>query len=293
MACADYATKLCERTQTCTPALFTDSGFITMADCVSWYEASCTADVQAPHSGFTAILAEVCGDVLAETPCDQYVQGGSPSPNCSPNGGTIPAGGSCSTSWQCASGQCFIEVPNNCGFCVDPFGAGQACGSVPIPPTWMGPFCALGLFCSATQPGSSARVCSTPVGVGGPCQDGAVCPGNSYCDATTNTCAKLPGVGEACDPSRVNLCDVTGPFARCDPATSTCVAPAITPFGGACPSPGGDFVELCVAECVGGANAGTCRQIRNLGQTCSDQTFCIGDATCTNGVCATLACGGV
>jgi hypothetical protein len=260
--CADYATSLCQRIQSCAPAELPTSGLPTMMDCVNRYEAVCTQAMQAPKTGLTAAMVSVCIGEIPEMPCPRLFDGngraGYGTPGCTPAGGTAATGGSCSTPWQCVSGVCSISDPFSCGACA-PLGS-----------------------------------LSPPLALGDPCTFSDACPANSYCDATTNVCTPLPALGAACDPSRVDICDLTGPPAACDKTTSTCTALNIEPPGTACLSPPDPNAGRCFGTCEGSGQSFTCLANTVEGQSCVDTstTFCVVGTKCDNGVCAGPTCDG-
>ena len=151
--------------------------------------------------------------------------------------------------------------------------------------------CADNLVCSASAPDNASPVCTTPVGVGGACNDGSVCPVDTHCDSTTHTCAKLPALGEACDPSVVFFCDPTASSGVCDSATSLCEAVVVVQPGAACSSsPTTCAGGICSYDADGGA--GTC--VGNLpdGSSCLPTDPCAFGSSCVGGTCQPVVCDG-
>jgi hypothetical protein len=162
-ACADYASKACMAAQKCEPGVvqyFYPGG---LSSCASTSALACQASIEALHSGATPALFEQCGSALGAMTCAEYYSA-SNDPSCLPHGGTIPPGGSCGDSWQCASGRCALASAG-CGTCVVQVGLGGPC---------LGIECADGLVCAASARGSQSFVCSKPVSLGEPCFDSNV-----------------------------------------------------------------------------------------------------------------------
>jgi hypothetical protein len=286
-ACADYAMKICTAAQKCEPGVLQYFYPAGLPSCVSTSKLACEASVEAPHSGATAALFESCGSALAGMTCAQYFSA-SNDPSCLPHGGTIPTGGSCGDSWQCATGRCAVTGAG-CGTCVAQAGLGGLC---------TGGECADGLVCSASARGSTSSVCSRPVSLGDPCFDASVCPSNSSCGAATATCDPLPTGGQACDTMNT-FCDVSQSLFLCDPYLAVCEAPAapVAP-GRPCgwlttTSPYVACDGLCVLN--PGSNAGTCFSALAQGQACTSADLCGYNLQCLGGVCVPVgptACDG-
>lgn len=279
-ACNALATKDCARALACAPGLFPLFGYVTAADCVTGQADNCQRALAQPHTGYTPARVRACGDALGAMTCEEFLSQ-TTDPACFPRGGTIAVGGSCSDGWQCASGRCSVPYFNQCGACVAKVPLGQAC---------TGPDCADNSVCSVSAAGY--LVCTTPVGIGGACNDSAVCPFDARCDQTTHTCAKLPALGDACDPNAVLFCDPTTTSAFCDMATSRCVGPVVVV------QPGGDC-SSSPTVCAGGscsfdadAGAGTCVASVPSGGSCASTDQCAFGSNCIGGICQPLVCDG-
>jgi len=261
-SCADYAASLCQRIESCAPAELPTSGLATIVDCLSRFDAACTEAMQAPKTGLTPTMLGICLGEIPEMPCPRLSDGnslpGDGMPGCTPEGGTAALGASCNTPWQCASGACSFMEPFTCGMCV---------------------------------PAGSP---SPPPALGDPCSFSGACPLNSYCDAITNTCTPLPALGATCDPSRVDICDLTGPPAACDKTTSICTALNIELPGTACISPPDPNAGRCFGPCVTDTQGTNCVANAFPGQVCVDKgnPFCVVGSQCDNGVCAGPFCDG-
>jgi hypothetical protein len=257
-------------------------GLQSVAACVTYYQGACEAGLAAPQTGNTPALVMQCGDGLGAMTCAQFLSSSNIAP-CFPQGGTITDGGACSDSWQCQSGRCTVTDPAQCGTCVPQAALGEPCTGI---------VCGDNLVCSATEPGGTTTVCTTPVDLGGACNDGAVCSLNATCSGATHTCTKLPAAGASCDPSAVYFCDPAGPLAYCDQTTSKCVASTVVAPGSACDPSG--VADTCAGVCLASADAsaGTCTSTVPLGGACGPGDLCASAYPCTDGVCALPVCGG-
>jgi hypothetical protein len=250
-----------------------------MAACVADYNQACLNGAAAAHSGFTPDAIQSCGAAVAGQNCTDYFTL-TALPACSPRGGTVADGGPCSSGWQCASGRCSFAVPA-CGTCLPRVAAGQVC---------QGGDCDDNFACSATAPGATSMVCTPVVNVGGACNDGNVCPINTFCDPTTHVCKTVPKLGQACDPQTTYFCDLTGPPSLCDSNTNTCAAGVTTVgVGSSCGSDAGTNVT-CPGNCISQTDGGVpiCQAYQGVGQACdSTSLYCAGGLACDSGTCGT------
>jgi hypothetical protein len=274
--CAAYAKNVCSIAETCEPGVFQYLYSHGLSSCLSTSTLDCEASIGAPGSGATPALFEQCGSTLAAMTCAQYYSAVN-DPSCLPHGGTIPDGGSCGDSWQCASGRCNV-TGSGCGTCVAQAGLGAACTGIE---------CADGLVCAASA-GGSGLVCSQQVSLGQACFDSNVCPGNAGCGATSGTCDPLPGAGEACN-TMYTFCDFSQGLSLCDPYLALCEAPG----GLAEPDQACGYLTAtspyvaCDGYCTvnPGSNAGTCFSVVEQGQPCTSADLCDYDLQCQGGVC--------
>lgn len=281
--CAAYASQYCARLEACAPGILTVFGFGSASDCLASYQQSCEISLTAPHSGFTAAIAEQCGAAYAGQSCRDLLDGTQVLSACVIRGGTVADGGSCSSDWQCASGRCSNMQFGSCGSCVPQVPLRGACTMAE---------CADGLTCSSTA-GSSTQTCQMNVTLGAACAGGSVCPTDAVCAPTTQVCTKLPALGAPCDPGVDYFCDPTGPASFCDATTSTCVAAsAVAEPGAACGGLGTTAPGPCNGACIlsGDAGVGVCQSFIPPGGTCTPSDTCAFGLVCTAGVCA--ACGG-
>ena len=106
--------------------------------------------------------------------------------------GTIPPGGACTTSAQCAGRDAYCEPDLSGGqVCVD-----YSSTAVPLEPAVQGEACAGS--CSGSPDGADSEPC---LAVGpGPNSTSKVCYESDglYCDFTTQACVPSPGLGELC-----------------------------------------------------------------------------------------------
>jgi hypothetical protein len=283
--CHDAMTKFCDRAQTCEPGSFGLSGFTSLADCVSYFEASCDDAVAAPHTGRTAALVQQCGDGWAAMSCADFVQGKSV-PACLPQGGTAPVGGSCNNDWQCATGVCW-QTASTCGTCAAVTTVGQPCQ---VDAT-RGLLCPDNLVCTEADASGSMLVCSAYVPIGGPCIQTEVCGDNAYCDPTTNVCTQLPALGQGCSGIYdIDNCDPTQAASSCDGTTCTPVAAAAD--GQPCGTVNGTYFR-CNGECSNWTGTtGVCHAYLPRGASCTSTDLCVADTPCNGGTCTSPVCDG-
>jgi hypothetical protein len=289
--CAAYASAFCAEFQACLPGLFPVFSFADSSDCQAFYLQSCNDALAAPHSGWTASVAEQCGSAYSGMNCTTFLGQGEIPAACLVHGGTVANGGACSSPWQCASGRCSLPaLIGQCGTCVPTIALGQPCAN----DTLVGAPCADNLVCAVTPASPTATVCALPVSMGGACADSAVCPEDGYCDSTTHVCTKLPGVGASCAGKATYFCDPTQTGSLCDATTSTCLPVTVSPIGGACGMLAGSSANCSYgsATCniVGDAGAGTCTPIDK--GSCSPTDICTSSPCLDPFQCATLVCAG-
>ncbi len=285
-ACAAYATKYCDRLQTCTPGLLALSGFTSLADCASFFMPACADALAAPHTGATSALLRQCGDGVAAMSCTDFVQGMTVAA-CLPKGGTIPTGGACNNDWHCASGRCWAPSVESCGTCATVASAGQPCQV----DASLGPVCPADLKCALTPASGPKPVCAKPVPIGAACAETQLCPLNAVCDPATHLCAQLPALGQPCDPARdAYSCDPTKSAAICGDS-SVCVAVAAAKDGQPCANVNGTETRCNGACTLGDAGSGICHTFLPRGHACGTNNLCAFDTTCINGICSSAVCG--
>lgn len=174
-------------------------------------------------------------------------------------GGTVPEGGECGDSVECAAGYCSFAAGTCPGGCAPPVAPGSACEQDEQ--------CATGLSCLY-------GTCRAPTMVadGASCNDVTyVCAPWSYCKG--GTCAAHEVVGAACTS-----------FDACSPSL-TCAFPPGTYANGSCATyaargqPCGGTVACNVFTDYCGAG-GTCVPWPVLGESCAVALECRGEAWC-------------
>ena len=230
-------------------------------------------DGESADACLDAITTTDCAELRAEpAACDKTFRG------------KVAAGGVCVISAECAGGGQCLE-PDTCtasccvGTCAavaPPAALGAACNVLASKPCVEGAFCASDGTCAPRR-----AVGASCTGAPDECLDPAVClflPDGETCTviSTAPGAACFPGANYGCGRD-----DET-----CNATTSICTKRA--PVGSACQSS---------SDCVGFAycdvNAGTCKARPTVGQACdyATGTYCLGDLSCSNGVCATPAVG--
>jgi hypothetical protein len=189
-----------------------------------------------------------CG--LSETSCDSLGQ--CCAGTCSATPVVVLEGGDCSSGGACAPGT-FCSANTTTATCLAaPATVGASCAGSDS--------CAPPLYCSPTT-----QTCQQLPLTGEPCAPGAAIPSAQVslcqnpldtCDATSNVCVPLVGVGGSCDPSTGGCVS----YAACDPATNTCLeAPAVgqpcDPNGAPCL---GGMCDATTSRCTLAPTAGAC-----------------------------------
>lgn len=176
-----------------------------------------------------------------------------------------PAGATCASGTECASGSCVD------GVCCDTSCTGQ-CES-----------CVL-----AGQVGTCTPVTGAPPAGKPACAGSGACSG--ACDGVHGETCAYPGEAITCgsptcsnSDARINVCDGAG---SCQAKTTDCGLYACS--GGACKT-------TCAndGDCLGAAycDAGVCREDRPTGAACSQAGQCL-SGFCVDGVCCATACNG-
>jgi len=281
-ACADLAGKYCDRIAACAPGWLALFGLTDVAACQAYYTPGCDQALAAPHSSWSASLAEQCATTIGAMTCPPVAYARGLPSLCLPHGGTFPDGAACSTGWQCAGGRCLtpeIEYFDSCGTCATAIQANQSCNVDSI----------LENPCADNNLVCLSGFCVPIVSIGDPCSYSATCPANAYCDRTTNVCTKLPGLGQTCDPVAISFCDLSNGGTYCNPRSSTCEAVTAALVGGACDG----FTTQCSGDCaaVGDAGAGVCTARLPEGASCTPSDVCDLGGNCFDGVCTVQSCG--
>ncbi len=212
----------CAKYEACGYDYFLDGALA--GECERRVAAACVAETTAPQTGWTPSAIDACNAAVPNLACSAL------DASACTFTGTLALGSPCAFDGQCASGSCSASSLQ-CGSCQPPR----------PPPSKAVVLLEAGAECDRSDVASR---CHPFKGL--------------FCDATTNTCAKVTPVplGGACDASAGLVCQPKG---RCaGPAGArTCIANV--EFGGACTT----TQECGFALCVGG----TCR-FPEYGDTC-------------------------
>ena len=170
-ACADQAKAFCTKTQQCSTYWWQVRFGGDMPTCLSREEAYCLSAAAAPNIGKTPQTTEACVSAYAGYTCPDWLANNAPAA-CVAHPGALANGSACAFNGQCQTSYC--ELPQN-----------FACGSC-APPTKPGDSCASGGVCATETTGqycaSQAMVCTTPVAMGGACDDTMLlCVGGTDC----------------------------------------------------------------------------------------------------------------
>lgn len=274
----------------------------------SRYVDNCVAELSLTGTSRTAADVESCATALSKLPCgtvSEFV------PECTVKGGSLANGTSCNDGAQCKSGICDYGDPGaagTCGICATPLDEGASCspknslcprgttcvGSVeavtittckrmkyaePKAPCGANILCQPGYLCVKVDASAPAPTCNPRFGPGVYCgDDDDVCEETSFCEKTTNKCARRPKEAEACD--------VQHPCSKglgCDKATGTCAPLTFAAPGERC----GGSVACQHGICGQGTGTQTCPPISEDGSACSDEAHmtCRAPAACVSGKC--------
>jgi hypothetical protein len=143
--------------------------------------------------------------------------------------GTVPAGGACYSSEECATGTCTATASTCPGVCQPPAPAGASCASDRA--------CAAGLRCVS-------RECRAPAGLGLACTDDEGCTGDLRC--FKGSCRAPLAKGAACEPAGLS-CEV---HLRCVAAGAGLTCQDRAPEGAPCVV-GASGLGLASPDCAG------------------------------------------
>jgi hypothetical protein len=197
--------------------------------------------------------------------------------------GTIPMGGACVISAECAGGASCEQTDQNCdrdtmccpGTCGAPsvvVAAGASCGENDI--------CPANQYCKPPATGDVGTCTALLTSAGAACDSFFACANPMICNgfADMPTCELPVATGETCDPDALIPC--LKDQDHCDDVTMKCAGPKAD--GAAC-----EFSSECELDSTcAGATTTTCQANVAVGGTCSDTTAdCLGSLECTNGTC--------
>ncbi|MCA9631914.1 MAG: hypothetical protein KC766_29880 [Myxococcales bacterium] len=281
--CADQATQVCERYETCWGDLM-GSFYGTRADCEQSWSNYCAS--QWREDGTSASETSACSAALASqlgSDCVAFglwFNNGTAEPNFPEEckfKGDAAVGDACSFGGECASGFCgrYKGTSKLCGACLAAPAIGEAC---PDSVCDFGASCVLG---QCVELGLKDSTCD----VEHPCARGYWCNAGS--------CADRVAVGSPCDPkSTATICEKD---ALCNPVTSLCEAIEPTQkVGESCwvqsdQSLVGCFDSWCQVDANG---KGTCIAKKEKGESCTRYSNLLGSdsdcrwhLTCAGGTC--------
>jgi hypothetical protein len=243
-------------------------------------------DISSGKVVYDGVKARACVDTLnALSSCDRSALANlNLDPICGKDTivvGTVPAGGPCFFSDECAAGGTCQKTdstctsaeccPGNCLAMPPPVAVGGDCSAVAAT-------CVSGSVCvydRSTSP--STATCQKPRAAGAPCVSINSCASPLYCDSTSGTCKSPVAEGGACDPSLGSLgCDDGND--RCDPTTMVCTR-RLPPRSACDPTNSG-----CVSYAACDATTSTCVERPLVGASCdpTNGPSCLGgscDAT--------------
>jgi hypothetical protein len=268
-ACADLASSLCHKLETCAPLLIS-LVWGDEASCIAREQLACPALFNAPGTAITASNADACAPAYMAATCEDVVANKTPSA-CAFHG-SIPNGGGCAVDAQCGNGAyCNLSGGQACGVCSPRASAGGACRDDGN--------CQSGLVCA--KPNNSATgSCAEPGGQGAVCDSTHPCLATLGC-TSAGTCGAVLGAGAPC---ATQACDLLHGF-YCN-ASKICGQIQTAAPGNTC---GNSTVCAASGRCVlaTGSATGTCEATAADGQACdaSRGPPCRPPAFCAAGTC--------
>jgi hypothetical protein len=207
---------------------------------------------------------------------------GCPSPSPT-QPGTVPIGGACQYSIDCAQPQgamAFCQCSGSNLLCEGTFPVPRGCGPVGGKP------CPTGQYCTTFDP---SGVCAPRPAAGGSCNNTILCLEGLFCNESS-VCEAPRAAGQPCLSH-----DGCAAPAFCDPATNKCAPPR--KLGEACDG----AVDAYRRQCEAGLNCSysrfLCVQPKANGASCTEDEDCLsencpppGDPRQTAQICATKIC---
>jgi len=263
-------------------------------------DANLDAAVEKGSVEFDAKAAKQCLESVREAECGGFFFEEAPSDACEKVFvGTIENGDACWIDEQCVSRSCQVEdcVMACCqGVCIAPPPDAGIGGDCETQDCVSGAYCEYdfmdGTFTCLAQKGAGAECvgddecsgslacfadsCQAPPGEGAPCLGGR-CGGALGCDLASNTCQKLRGEGQSCEPE-ASLCAFG---LACSIANKKCEAPG--GVGSACSFDSGCRDAWCDYDFVAGA--GTCQPRLANGAACVFDDACQSAYCSQDGLC--------
>jgi hypothetical protein len=264
-ACADWATRYCNRLAFCAP-ISVQIGYGDVARCIVRNGPLCSSALLAHGSGATPSSVATCARAYDSASCDDVVVA-RPAQACNVQG-SLPIGAVCGDNAQCAgpNGYCRIDADQTCGTCATLGAIGADCDSARD--------CEYGLVCffSCIPPVAQGAACD---GMTRQCPETLVCF-NYTCSPPAQLGGKCDHHADNCDHDHGLLCDahehvcslyaVAEVGAPCDAAT-TCK-------GGRCVTNSATQTSICMANAVDGASCDS-----------KEGPGCSAPARCVNGTC--------
>jgi hypothetical protein len=278
VACADLASSLCNKFQSCAPFLVSylwgDIG-----TCVAREKLACPALFGAAGAGITVDRAEACAPAFMLATCEEVLANKTPSA-CAFHG-SVPAGGPCAVDAQCSdSAYCDLSGGQKCGVCAARLAAGGTCTADGN--------CQRGLVCAKSST-STTGSCAEPGGQGAACDSTHPCLATLGC-TSAGVCGAYLGAGAPCT---TGACDsLHGLY--CNPATHVCGQIQLESAGNPCGYSMTDgSYAICAASgrcalATGSKTNGTCEATAADGQACDAMRGppCLAPANCATGTCA-------
>jgi hypothetical protein len=238
------------------------------------------ADLAAGKTTYDGAAAGACLAAISKESCQSSEQSGAAEEICrGAFRGTIAEGVTCVNDFQCTSGYCATSCDPRDYCCTGTCGPKRQIVAVDGKCGTPAMRCGADAYCQHIS-ADEAR-CFPRQADGQRCQEDRVCRQGSSCRRTSvsspdGTCAKMAVEGEACD---VLPCD--GDDIACDPVRLVCtkrVAPGQ-------PCDPGDLAGQCVSYARCDQATSSCVALARLGQPCGDLGACLGDLICGGGTC--------
>lgn len=282
-ACATYASSFCNAYQKCAP-YYVASTYVDVQGCSAKQKALCLAASSANGSGATPAKLRACAAARDAITCEDLLSN-HPPPDCLVPG-SLPAGSSCGSDWQCAGphGYCHLDSPL-CGTCAVQSAAGGSCVQDLD--------CQPGLRCGNPAGATGTWTCVAPASAGATCDSTHPCLGTLTC--LGGQCATPLDVGVPCNFQNRDSydweCDILAGRGRgrfCSPSSGMCIQAELSGPGQPCNTSGIDCVQVRVCTYADPTQStGTCQAPISDGAPCDPATkaVCAPPSQCVGGVC--------
>ncbi|MEY4511592.1 MAG: hypothetical protein RLZZ450_3714 [Pseudomonadota bacterium] len=266
-ACGAYASALCNRIESCSPALL-NSVYGERTRCEERTRGACERSASAADAVGTGAGIALCASALDAVSCEDVLNNWWHE-TCRPLPGRRENTRACSEHAQCASLRCARKKNEACGRCTEPAAGGEPCTD--------GSDCAGGLVCT------SAQLCALPVAERGSCTTDQPCAFPLLCIG--GNCVPTLLLGDKCDP----MADRCNAFAAevCGPLSMLCEPLHYEPKAGPCGYIDGGWTACSQgAACVNAAGKSHCVPAPADGEVCSTAGApCLSPARCVDGLC--------